>query len=479
MTFDVWLPMGHLLPDGARTGRPLYAGAGWQIVETQGEGRALLVEQSLVARWIGSGFIEEGALAAFQFGSLRLAAISSGQSQTICPVSDGKSPNTKAEALAFAMALKATRNADKDSPLQDALYVEKISRLLPTYSISSRTDDAIVLGYWLTGGASVSAKSFRRLSHMLSWLGPENLKQVVEAAGMEVSEIVPAGSGRPCGSESEASGAGRSVSAKERKDEGARQDAFSLPGRPELEAFFNEHVVDIIQNRERYRALGIEFPSAIVLHGPPGCGKTFAVERLVNFLGWPSFQIDASSVASPYIHETSRKVAAVFDKAMEDAPSVLVIDEMEAFLADREMGTGHHRVEEVAEFLRRIPEATKRDVLIIAMTNRVEMIDPAILRRGRFDHVIKVEYASEQEVHSLVSTLLAFLPKHTDVNIAPLAKELGGRPLSDVTFVVREAARLAARAGKSELDQESLLNALRAAPAREREGGERRRIGFI
>ena len=128
------------------------------------------------------------------------------------------------------------------------------------------------------------------------------------------------------------------------------------------------------------------------MHGPPGCGKTFAVERLVDFLGWPSFQIDASSVASPYIHETSKKVAEVFDKAMQNAPSVLVIDEMEAFLADREMGSGHHRVEEVAEFLRRIPEATKNDVLIVAMTNRIEMIDPAILRRGRFDHVIKVDY---------------------------------------------------------------------------------------
>src|SRR3546814_16081302 len=73
---------------------------------------------------------------------------------------------------------------------------------------------------------------------------------------------------------------------------------------------------------------------------------------------------------------------------MENAPSVLVIDEMEAFLADREMGSGHHRVEEVAEFLRRIPEAVKNEVLIIAMTNRIDMIDPAITRRGRFDHAI-------------------------------------------------------------------------------------------
>jgi SpoVK/Ycf46/Vps4 family AAA+-type ATPase len=253
-----------------------------------------------------------------------------------------------------------------------------------------------------------------------------------------------------------------------------------LPGRPELDSFINEHIVDIIQNRDRYKALGIGFPSAVVLHGPPGCGKTFAVESLVNFLGWPSFQIDASSIASPWIHETSRKVAEVFDNTMQNAPSVLVIDEMEAFLAERTMMAGHHhRVEEIAEFLRRIPEATKNEVLIVAMTNRIDMIDPAILRRGRFDHVIKVDYASEAEVLSLLEKLLSALPGGGDVDASPLAKELAGRPLSDVTFVVREGARLAARSGKDRLDQENLLTALSSAPAREREGAAQRHIGFI
>ena len=247
----------------------------------------------------------------------------------------------------------------------------------------------------------------------------------------------------------------------------------------EIASFINEHIVDIIQNRGRYKALGIEFPSAVVLHGPPGCGKTFAVERLVDFLGWACFQIDASSVASPYIHETSKKVAEVFDQAMNNAPSVLVIDEMEAFLADREMGSGHHRVEEVAEFLRRIPEATKNQVLIIGMTNRIEMIDPAILRRGRFDHIIKVDFANAEEILSLLEKLLSSLPKDENVDATIFAKELAGRPLSDVAFVVREGARLAARSGKDKLDQKSLQDALNSAPAREREGRESRRIGFI
>ena len=240
-----------------------------------------------------------------------------------------------------------------------------------------------------------------------------------------------------------------------------------------------EEIKDFLKDPSRYKALGARIPRGVLLYGPPGTGKTFAVERLVDFLGWPSFQIDASSVASPYIHETSKKVAQVFDKAMENAPSVLVIDEMEAFLADREMGSGHHRVEEVAEFLRRIPEAVKNEVLIITMTNRIDMIDPAIQRRGRFDHVIKVDFASEIEVQSLLDKLLSALPKESDVDSKPLAQELAGRPLSDVAFVVREGARLAARSGKDRLEQASLLAALRTTPAREREGSEKRSIGFI
>src|SRR5262249_44041135 len=152
--------------------------------------------------------------------------------------------------------------------------------------------------------------------------------------------------------------------------------------------------------KARYQPLGISFPSAIVLHGPPGCGKTFAVARLVEYLGWPSFHIDSSTVASPYIHDTSRKIAGMFNAAADSAPSVLVIDEMEAYLADRNSGIGssHHRVEEVAEFLRRIPEAASNEVLIVAMTNRLDMIDPAILRRGRFDHIVEVGPAFEEEI---------------------------------------------------------------------------------
>jgi SpoVK/Ycf46/Vps4 family AAA+-type ATPase len=308
----------------------------------------------------------------------------------------------------------------------------------------------------------------------MSWLGASHLRDVVVRGGFEVSEkiIGPKPSAPKISEQSEA--------AEAAKPEGQKSAQFSLAGRPELELFINEHVVDIIENEARYKVLGIEFPSAIILHGPPGCGKTFAVERLVDYLGWPSFQIEASSVASPYIHETSKKVAEVFDKAMENAPAVLVIDEMEAFLSERQSGmSGQHHVEEVAEFLRRIPEAIKNRVLIIAMTNKIEMIDAAILRRGRFDHVVKVGMASEEEVHALLEKLVKDLPCENDIDVALLAKRLRGRPLSDVAFAVREGARLAARAGKDKLDQSSLLLAMDATPLRSNDEGASRKIGFI
>lgn len=479
MALDAWLPVGYKLPDGAKARVAMFEGTNWQIFETEGNGRALVAHDELARRWIDTGLIDPGLFSSFDFGDQRLWAISCGASQLLCPVTEGRSPDTKAEALSFALALKATREIDPESALQDALYVEKISRLLPTYSISSRTDDDVVLGFWLTGGASVSAKSFRRLRQTMSWLGAGHLKDVVQAAGFDVAEVIPADRARVLPSRSDAVPAERTDQKEAQADKKPPATVFELAGRPELAAFFNEHIVDIVLNRDRYKALGIGFPSAVILHGPPGTGKTFAVDRLVDFLGWPSFQIDASSVASPYIHETSKKVAQVFEKAMENAPSVLVIDEMEAFLADREMGSGHHRVEEVAEFLRRIPEAAKNEVLIIAMTNRIDMIDPAIQRRGRFDHVVKVDFASEIEVRSLLDKLLSSLPREQDVDSQPLARELAGRPLSDVAFVVREGARLAARSRKERLDQASLLAAMHAAPAREREGGEQRRIGFI
>ncbi|MFZ3139125.1 ATP-binding protein [Polaromonas sp.] len=482
MALESWLPIGFILPDGGICRKPRHGAVDWQIVETGGGGTALVVAKSLHDQWLSTGLVDASSFQHFTFGADELFEFSCGPSEWIAPVNSSNSPNTRNEALGFATALKATREIDTDSPLQDSIYVERLGRILPTYSLSARAADDVILGYWLTGGAQVSAKSFRRLYQMTNWLGSSGLKDVVSAAGMgqlakdmlaegadtdHAESKIKSQDASPQDADSEAAGLERGI-------------PFTLAGRPLLEDFFNEHVIDIVRNKERYAALGIGFPSAVVLHGPPGCGKTFAVEQLVNYLGWPSFQVDASSVASPYIHETSKKVAEVFTKAMNNSPSVLVIDEMEAFLADRDSGGGgsNHRVEEVAEFLRRIPEATKSEVLVIAMTNKVEMIDAAIMRRGRFDHIIEVPPATEVEVKALLDKLLTKLPTDGLIDTSPLAKRLACRPLSDVAFVVREGARLCARSGASKIQQVFLVDALDSTPARDGQGASRS-IGFL
>lgn len=223
--------------------------------------------------------------------------------------------------------------------------------------------------------------------------------------------------------------------------------------------------------------MGIDFPSAIILHGPPGCGKTYAVERLVEFLDWPSFNIDSGSIGSPYIHDTSKKISEIFGSAIDKAPSVIVIDEMEAFLSSRDGAatTGQHHVEEVAEFLRRIPEATSKHVLVVAMTNLIDTIDPAILRRGRFDHIIEVAMPTKEEVNSLLHHLVKQLPISDDFDFDGISTKLQGHAMSDVSFIIKESGRLAVKADQSVITNDLINEAINQLPNKK---AETRRIGF-
>ena len=378
-----------------------------------------------------------------------------------------------------------SRRISSNVSFHDAVYVDQYSRLLPTWTLTPKMDDEMVLGIWITGGVEVSTKSFRRLSNLAGWMPPSDLAEIVATAGFHAPPDVnlltkkKPSSGKHLGEKTTGIENGAQSIQTQSSQDRSEPKQFKLSGRPILEKFFNEHIIDITFNAEKYRALGIEFPSAIVLHGPPGCGKTFAVERLVEFIDWPDYSIDSYSVGSSYIHETGKKISEVFKRAMDTAPSVVVIDEMEAFLSDRRSGgtSGLHHVEEVAEFLKRIPEAVNNRVLIFAMTNFIELIDPAILRRGRFDHIIEVEMPSRVEVKSLLDSLLEKLPKSNDLNLESALGILTEKPLSDSAFVIREAARLAAKVGKSEVDQDSLTSALRSLP--EEKEDKNRTIGFL
>lgn len=485
MAKDLWLPKGFELSDGSKIRSLLYAGDEWQIFDTNGSNNILLTRPELARKWDEFGFLDRSLFGEVALGNESFRSLSSHKKYTLAAVENGKSPESKVDALAFAFALKESRKLSDDASFHNAVYVEQYSKLLPAWTLTPHVDDEVVLGTWITGGVVIATESFRRLTNLTGWMPAGDLAEIVKAAGFSV----PADAGllakrKPASqtkSDAKLAFAKEAVESEQPKapEVPAEAKVFKLPGRPQLEEFFNEHIIDIIFNAEKYRQLGIDFPSAVILHGQPGCGKTFAVERLVEFIDWPSYSIDSNSVGSPYIHETSKKISEVFDKAIDAAPSIIVIDEMESFLSDRRSGSssGLHHVEEVAEFLRRIPEAIKKNVLIIAMTNLIEMIDPAILRRGRFDHIIEVGMPSREEVASLIDSLLSKLPKAADLKVDEILDELTGKALSDSAFVIREAARIAAKTGKSELDQESILTALNSLPKNQEKSS--RRIGFV
>jgi hypothetical protein len=405
---DPWLPNKYDLPDGSKIKPLLYCGDEWQIFDTDGSNNAMLATPNLAGKWIDSGFLNESQFGSIEFGAKLFRVIFSNKRYALTPIESVRTIDNKNDALAFALAIKESRKLSKESSFHDAVYLEQYSRLLPTWTLTPRVDDETVLGFWITGGVAISIKSFRRLANLVGWMPINDLSDIIETAGFTIS--ASAGSllaKRKSNSQATFNTDTKDNTDKERalSEESCETKEFKLPGRPQLEAFFNEHVIDIIFNPEKYQAMGIDFPSAVVLHGPPGCGKTFAVDRLVEFIDWPCYSIDSSSIGSPFIHETGKKISEVFNKAIDNAPSVIVIDEMESFLSDRISSSQHH-VEEVAEFLRRIPEAIKNKVLIIAMTNQIDMIDPAVIRRGRFDHIISVEMPSKEEVSSLIESLL-------------------------------------------------------------------------
>ncbi len=470
-----WVPRGFVLSDGSRVKKLLASADDWQITSTSTEGFALVVKPLLRDKWIEAGFIGNGLFSDIEISNNSYAVFSGKHGYLISSVQQGPYPNTNIEARIFTISLKETRKITSNISLHDAVYIEQISRLLPTYTISECLDDQTVLGTWLSAGVRVSTNSFRRLCKLLDWMDVHEVEDIINEAGFSVGRTNYLSKIQTLDDKK-----GKDIVDTDNRLESERSQVnahFSLPGRPYLEDFFNEHIVDIISHEEKYRRMGINFPSAIILHGPPGCGKTYAVERLIDFLDWPNYSIDSGSIGSPYIHDTSKKIADVFDKAINNAPSVIVIDEMEAFLTDRNVGqaSGIHHVEEVAEFLRRIPDAAKNHVLVIAMTNMIETIDPAILRRGRFDHIIEVKMPSAEEVRLLLSNLLSKIPVTEDIEVEKASEMLKGRPVSDIAFAVKEAGRKAVKENKDAIDNDSLMAVIQLLPPLKENA---RKIGF-
>ena len=466
--------MGNLLPRGTelrsneRVTRVLSSGAEWEIDLTSSGFYALAVKDGLFSWWEADYSIPTGIFMPETLLGCRVY-VSRGD-YLVASMDAGPYPENIGQIEAFSVAIRTTRELFPAAYLSTALYIEEYSLLLPVDKSAEETDYGLVYGKWLTGGINISISSFDRISKIMSWLSPKTLSETAILAGFEAAMI------RQDSKNEIKNDAQIEIEVNEFRRNPERQDNFRLVGRPKLEAFLNDNIVDIVLHQEQYKRMGINFPGATILYGPPGCGKTYAVEKMAEYLGWKRFDIDSSTIASSYIHDTSKKISEVFRAAIQSAPSILVIDEMEAFLTDRANsgGSGTHHIEEVAEFLRRIPEAINKGVLVFAMTNMIDSIDPAILRRGRFDYQVEVEMPSSEEIKELLQEKFKDLPIDESVDIDVIASKMDKHPMSDVAFVLREAGRIAVKSNLNFMNNDCFMAAINQIP----KDNHTKQIGF-
>jgi transitional endoplasmic reticulum ATPase len=203
-----------------------------------------------------------------------------------------------------------------------------------------------------------------------------------------------------------------------------------------------------------------------LLYGPPGCGKTYIARQLAEELGYFFQDIKPSDVASRYIHDTVLRIREMFDLAVEKAPSVLFIDEFDAFSPSRSELGGHqqYKAEEVNEFLANLEGCADRKVLVIAATNLPEKIDPAVRRPGRFDKLIFIPPPDADARLAMLEFHLRQRPVEPDLDIRGVAAILDGYSASDIKMLVEESSRAACE-NAAAISITILLDALRRVPA--------------
>jgi transitional endoplasmic reticulum ATPase len=217
-------------------------------------------------------------------------------------------------------------------------------------------------------------------------------------------------------------------------------------GLEEVKAALKEAVEWPLKNPESFSRIGIRPPRGILLYGPPGCGKTYIVKALANEAGVNLVAVKGPEILTMWVGESERKLRDVFRRAKQVAPSVILFDEIDSLAPKRgiEMGT---RVTEqvVSQLLTEMSGIEDMEgVVVIATTNRPDIIDTALLRPGRFDKLVYVPAPDEK-------TRLEIFKVHTremplkGVNLEKLAKETDGYSGADIEALAREAAMFALR----------------------------------
>ena len=218
----------------------------------------------------------------------------------------------------------------------------------------------------------------------------------------------------------------------------------------EVKQRLTEAVIWPIQNPERFESMGIEPPRGILLHGPPGTGKTYVTRALAHEAGAAFFSVKGAELLDKFVGESERGVRELFQRARSVAPSIIFFDEFDALAPVR--GNSNNSVTDsvVAALLTEIDGVADRgDVVVIGATNRKDLIDPALLRGGRLETHILLGLPPKPSRMALLK--ITDVPFADDVDLDRLADVTEGLSFADLTSLLREAALNVLRTDREEL----------------------------
>lgn len=215
-------------------------------------------------------------------------------------------------------------------------------------------------------------------------------------------------------------------------------------GLTEVKQELTRDYVMLLKNKMVAKQYHIMPPNGILLYGPPGCGKTFLAQKLAEETGMKYKIVKPSDLGSQYIHGTQGRIAEMFETAEMHAPYMLLLDEIDAMMPRRGHGPlGEMQANEVNEFLCQLNNCAARDVYVVGMTNRPDMIDEAITRSGRLERSYYISLPTYEDRRALLDRCILRRPHDQEIDSRRLAEMTENRTPSDIVFIVEEAARMA------------------------------------
>lgn len=221
-----------------------------------------------------------------------------------------------------------------------------------------------------------------------------------------------------------------------------------IGGLEEVKGKLQEAVEWPLKKPEAFKRLGIRPPRGILLYGPPGTGKTLLAKAIAKESEANFILVNGPSLLSKWVGESEKAVREIFRKARQTAPTILFFDEIDALVPKRHSDSGDNRVSEriVNQMLTEMDGLESlNDVVIVAATNRPDIVDPALLRQGRFDRIILTPIPDVKGRKKIFEIYTEKMPKTKDVNISELAEKTEGYVGADIEGVCREAAMIALR----------------------------------